>query len=52
MTAHALLEARRDGISRAVLQASADGLGVYERIGFQKFGRITEYKPEVAHEGS
>ena len=52
LTGHALLEARRDGISRAVLQASADGLGVYERIGFQKFGRITEYKPEVAHEGS
>ncbi len=52
LTGHALLEARRDGISRAVLQASADGLGVYERIGFEKFGQITEYKPEVAREGS
>lgn len=47
MTAHPLLEARAEGMARAVLQASADGLGVYERIGFQKFGRITEYKPEA-----
>ncbi len=50
MTAHPLLEARDEGLSRAVLQASAKGLGVYERIGFEKFGEITEYKPEAAHE--
>jgi len=45
MTAHPLLEVRSEGLSTAVLQASADGAGVYERIGFQKFGEITEYKP-------
>jgi len=45
MTAHPLLEARRDGVTTAVLQASAAGLPVYERIGFKGFGAITEYKP-------
>jgi ribosomal protein S18 acetylase RimI-like enzyme len=52
MTAYPLLEAREDGIATAVLQASAAGLGVYERIGFEKFGEITEYKPEVSHDDS
>ncbi len=52
MTAWPLLEARRDGIATAVLQASAAGLRVYERIGFEKFGQITEYKPEALHEAS
>ncbi len=46
MTARPLADAREEGLTTAVLQASADGLGVYERIGFEKFGGITEYKPE------
>lgn len=39
----------RDALARghqlAVLQAAPDGLRIYERIGFQAFGTITEYKP-------
>lgn len=46
MTARPLADAREEGLGTAVLQASADGLGVYERIGFERFGGITEYKPE------
>jgi ribosomal protein S18 acetylase RimI-like enzyme len=52
MTAYPLLEARGDGIATAVLQASAAGRAVYERIGFEKFGEITEYKPEGSNDGS
>lgn len=48
MTARPLLDARDEGMATAVLQASADGVGVYERIGFARFGGITEYKPEAA----
>ncbi len=47
LTARPLLDARDAGVATAVLQASADGLGVYERIGFERFGGITEYKPKV-----
>jgi hypothetical protein len=28
-----------------VLQAAADGIGLYARVGFASFGDITEYKP-------
>lgn len=45
MTRHALHEARGDGAHTGVLQASADGVGVYQRIGFRAFGEVTEYKP-------
>jgi hypothetical protein len=45
MTLRPLLDARAAGYRTAVLQASAEGAGVYARIGFKAFGRITEYKP-------
>jgi ribosomal protein S18 acetylase RimI-like enzyme len=45
MTLHALQEARTNGISLAVLQAAAAGVGVYRRLGFEAFGEIAEYKP-------
>jgi predicted acetyltransferase len=45
MTVHALRATRADGVHTAVLQASADGAGVYARIGFTPFGEVTEYKP-------
>jgi ribosomal protein S18 acetylase RimI-like enzyme len=45
MVRRALEEARAAGLPAAVLQASADGVGVYRRQGFREFGRITEYKP-------
>jgi GNAT superfamily N-acetyltransferase len=45
MTARPLLDARDEGLEDGVLQASAYGAGVYSRIGFERFGEITEYKP-------
>jgi ribosomal protein S18 acetylase RimI-like enzyme len=45
MTRHALHDARAAGARTGVLQASADGVGVYARIGFRPFGAVTEYKP-------
>lgn len=45
MTRHALHDARAAGAHTGVLQASADGVGVYARIGFRAFGEVTEYKP-------
>ena len=43
---HALLDARTEGQTTAILQAQgALGLGVYTRLGFQAFGEITEHKP-------
>ncbi len=48
MTARPLLQARDEGFETAVLQASADGAGVYARLGFERFGGITEYKPRAA----
>lgn len=48
MTVVPLVEARRAGATHAVLQASADGLTIYRRAGFEPYGRITEYKPPAA----
>jgi hypothetical protein len=45
MTLQPLLNAKEAGHTTAVLQASADGVSVYSRIGFQAVGQFTEYKP-------
>jgi ribosomal protein S18 acetylase RimI-like enzyme len=47
LTLRPLLDARDTGFGAGVLQAAAAGVGVYRRIGFQQFGDITEYKPQV-----
>lgn len=45
MTRRPLQDARQHGIRHAILQASADGAGVYRRVGFFPFGEVIEYKP-------
>ena len=45
LTAQPLLDARAAGFRTAVLQAAADGVGVYRRLGFETFGEYVEYKP-------
>jgi GNAT superfamily N-acetyltransferase len=45
ITAHPLLDARAEGHRTGILQASADGLNVYARLGFRPTGHYTEYKP-------
>lgn len=45
MTAVALQAARAEGYGMAVLQASDDGTGIYERLGFTVRGEFREYKP-------
>lgn len=47
MTRAPLLDARGAGVTTGILQAAEAGVGVYERLGFTTFGRVTEYKPEV-----
>jgi ribosomal protein S18 acetylase RimI-like enzyme len=47
LTLQPLLDARDSGLCTGVLQAAAAGVGVYTRIGFRRFGDITEYKPQV-----
>jgi ribosomal protein S18 acetylase RimI-like enzyme len=47
LTLRPLLDAGERGYGTAVLQASDDGAGIYERVGFRRFGGITEYKPPV-----
>ena len=44
MTLQPLLDAKAEGHTLAVLQASADGQGVYARLGFEPMGHYTEYK--------
>ena len=45
MTWQPLRDARAAGCDLAILQASADGVGIYRRLGFETYGGITEYKP-------
>lgn len=44
MTAAPLIDARSAGHGTAILQASSDGAPIYQRLGFQAFGEITEWK--------
>jgi GNAT superfamily N-acetyltransferase len=48
LTVRPLIDARGRGHRTAVLQATPDGAGIYERLGFRAFGRIMEYKPAPA----
>ncbi len=48
MTLRPLQDAEAAGYRVAVLQASAEGVGVYARAGFGPTGRFTEYKPPAA----
>jgi hypothetical protein len=48
MTMRPLLDARNAGIRTGILQAAPEGMGVYQRVGFEGFGPITEYKPPAA----
>jgi ribosomal protein S18 acetylase RimI-like enzyme len=48
LTMQPLLDARATGFRTAILQASAQGAGIYRRIGFAIFGEITEYKAALA----
>ena len=45
LTNVALVEAREAGYRTAVLQASAQGRGIYSRLGFVECGEFREYKP-------
>lgn len=45
LTLRPLRDAHAAGYTVGVLQAGAQGVRIYERIGFQPFGEITEYKP-------
>jgi ribosomal protein S18 acetylase RimI-like enzyme len=45
LTAAALATAREEGYRTAVLQASANGQGIYARLGFAVRGEFREYKP-------
>ncbi|WP_437336785.1 GNAT family N-acetyltransferase [Sorangium sp. So ce394] len=45
LTLRPLFDARAAGLRVAILQASADGLGVYAQVGFVATGQVTEYKP-------
>jgi GNAT superfamily N-acetyltransferase len=45
LTLGPLLEARERGYRTAILQASSEGVALYERVGFRAFGDVTEYKP-------
>ncbi len=47
LTLQPLLDARAQRYRTAILQAATDGVGVYTRVGFQPFGRFTEYKPPI-----
>ncbi|MCH8149900.1 MAG: GNAT family N-acetyltransferase [Planctomycetes bacterium] len=44
LTLRPLLDARTEGFKMGILQAAADGLGVYTRLGFRATGQFTEYQ--------
>lgn len=44
LTLRPLLDARAEGFKVGILQAAADGLGVYTRLGFRATGHFTEYQ--------
>jgi len=48
MTVLPLLEARKEGIPSAVLQAEGDAKQVYARVGFVEVGVVAEYRPRTA----
>jgi ribosomal protein S18 acetylase RimI-like enzyme len=48
LTWTALEEGRRAGMKSGVLQASAEGQPVYERLGFEPCGRFVEYAPQAS----
>jgi ribosomal protein S18 acetylase RimI-like enzyme len=48
MTLRPLLDAREEGHTLAVLQASGEGQGLYARLGFEEQGRYTEYQRNQA----
>jgi predicted acetyltransferase len=43
MLTFALNSAKTLGYQQVILQASEDGLRIYEKVGFQKFGLYYEY---------
>ena len=45
LTLQPLRDALAHGYRTCVLHAAADGVRLYQRVGFQRFGEITEYKP-------
>jgi GNAT superfamily N-acetyltransferase len=45
LTTRPLMDARQAGLGSAILQAAAEGVGLYRRLGFTPFGEIAEYKP-------
>lgn len=44
MTVWPLLEARREGATLGILQASEAGVSIYRRIGFEEYGEIREWR--------
>ena len=46
MTLRPLWDARDAGHKTAILQAAPEGIALYERVGFESFGDITEFKPK------
>lgn len=45
LTLQPLLDARPLGHHTAILQAAPEGVSIYQRMGFRRYGDITEYKP-------
>jgi ribosomal protein S18 acetylase RimI-like enzyme len=47
IVSHALSAAKHEGLGLAFLQSSERNAGIYERLGFETYGLITEYKPRT-----